>query len=81
MATAKKKTTPARKAATAVAQKPRTDYKAGTRVKVTRRDGSESKGFVDRVETKSTGSFVHVNIGSKTEPVMIAARPVNVRGY
>jgi primosomal protein N' len=78
-----KKAVPVKKPATAIKQapKPRTDYKPGTRVKVKRRSGDEVKGFVTHVETKLTGAFVHVNIGTKQVPIMLAARPVTVRGF
>lgn len=60
---------------------PRTNYKPGARVKVERRTGRISKGFVVRVETKQTGSFIVINIGRKDEPMIISARPVKVRGF
>lgn len=60
----------------------RIDYKAGTRVKVTRRgQDAPSKGFVTRVFAGKTGHFVEVNIGTKVKPEMIQARPAMVRGF
>ena len=69
------------KAKAKVAAAPRIDYKAGARVKVQRRTGTESKGIVTEVITKQTGAFICVNIGRKDEPNIIKARPVTVRGY
>ncbi len=60
---------------------PRSDYKAGARVKVKRRTGVESKGIVTEVVQTLTGPFIYVNIGRKDEPNVIKARPVTVRGY
>lgn len=82
MATTKKtpvKTTkPAAKKA--AAPKPRSDYKPGARVKVTRKN-SEAKGFVTGIKTTPTGPFIQVNVGTKAVPIMIEARPAKVRGY
>ncbi len=65
-----------------VAAAHRVDYKAGARVKVTRRNQEEpSKGFVTRVFTKKTGPFIEVNIGTKAEPNLIQARPAKVKGF
>lgn len=81
-----KKTTPAKKAPAkkavfAAKALYRVDYKPGARVKVTRRDGSESKGFVDSIKSTPTGHFIAVNIGSKAAPEIIEARPAKVRGF
>lgn len=72
----------AKKTATA---KPRSDYKPGARVKVTRRSRSEGekefKGFVTSVKSTPTGPFIEVNIGTKQVPILIEARPAKVRGF
>jgi hypothetical protein len=73
---------------TATIAKPRIDYKVGTRVKVTRRNGV-SKGFVaplhDNPNTclrlTPTGPFISVNVGSTKEPDVREFRPVAVKGY
>jgi hypothetical protein len=83
MATSKKTTskkTPAKKVVKPAA-KPRSDYKAGARVKVKRIDGKEYGGFVTRVKKTQTGAFIVVNIGTKQVPIVIEARPAKVRGY
>ena len=88
MATTKKTASaaPAKKsAAKKAAPKPRSDYKPGARVKVTRRSRSggetEFKGFVTSVKTTNTGPFIGVNIGTKQVPILIEARPAKVRGF
>jgi hypothetical protein len=58
----------------------RTDYKPGTRVKVTRRTG-EFKGFVTGHKDTPTGRFLIVNIGTKQVPIIHEARPAKVRGF
>lgn len=76
----------------APAVKHRVDYKIGTRVKITRRDGSEAKGYTvddpDRsspsatcVRETPTGHFIVVNIGDKKNPEIVVMRPAKVRGY
>jgi hypothetical protein len=83
------KKTPTKKPA-AKAAVSRTDYKVGTRVKVKRRDDTESSGYTAQVphikketcvETKATGSFIYVNIGDKKNPLIKGFRPARVRGY
>jgi hypothetical protein len=67
------------------APKPRSDYKPGARVKVTRRSRSEGekefKGFVTSVKATPTGPFIGINIGTKQVPILIEARPAKVRGF
>ncbi len=58
----------------------RTDYKPGTRVKVTRRTG-EFKGFVTGHKDTPTGRFISINIGTKQVPIIHEARPAKVRGF
>lgn len=68
--------------------KPRTDYKIGTRVKVTRKNGL-SKGYTAPlhddpskcVRHTSTGAFVSVNVGTPKEPDVREFRPAAVKGY
>lgn len=59
----------------------RTDYKAGARVKVTRRAGDPVPGRVTEVIKKQTGHFIGVDIGTKAAPNVMWARPSKVRGY
>ena len=59
----------------------RTDYKAGARVKVTRRVGDAVPGRVTEVITKKTGAFIGVDIGTKAAPNVMWARPSKVKGY
>ncbi len=59
---------------------PRTDYKAGTRVKVTIR-GAEQTGRVTGVNETTTGKFIQVNVGDAKNPVIKQFRPAAVRGY
>lgn len=70
----KKTTTPAQ---------PKTDYKAGARVKIAANGAhtKEYKGYVERVEIKKTGAFVYVNIGDKKNPVIKGFRALRVKGY
>lgn len=77
--TTTKKTTPAKKAPAKPAH--RIDYKAGARVKVTRRSGEAVPGRVTEVIKKQTGHFVGVDIGTKAAPSVIWARPSKVKGY
>ena len=61
------------------------NYKAGDRVKVTKRDDTIEKGRVVRIEHKHTGAFivVKINTGTEKEPVYreISARPAKVKGF
>lgn len=70
---ATKKTPPA------APKKPRSDYKAGTRVKVILRNGSETTGRVASIKTTPTGPFIAVTIAGMDKPY--DARPAKVRGY
>ncbi len=80
-----KKAVPAKKAPAkktkAVIANWRTDYKAGARVKVTRRSGDPVPGRVTEVIKKQTGHFIGVDIGTKAAPNVMWARPSKVRGY
>lgn len=76
----KKATPAAKKPAKPAAPAHRIDYKAGARVKVQRKNG-EFKGFVTKVFTKKTGTFIEVNIGTKQVPILHQARPAAVRGF
>lgn len=58
---------------------PRTDYKAGARVKVIRRTGEEVAGRFDSVITTPTGPFLRIKIAGAEKPY--DARPAKVRGY
>ncbi len=59
----------------------RTDYKAGTRVKVKTRSGDTITGRVVEVFTKQTGPFVKVNVGDSKKPLLKDYRPAVVKGY
>lgn len=62
--------------------KPKSDYKAGARVKILAIGrGKEYKGFVTKVYQTPTGPFISVNIGDKKNPVIKDFRPARVRGY
>lgn len=62
--------------------KPKSDYKAGARVKTLAIGrGKEYKGFVTKVYQTPTGPFISVNIGDKKNPVIKDFRPARVRGY
>lgn len=74
------KKTPAKKTPAKKTPEIRIDYKPGTRVKVTRRNG-EFKGFVTGHKDTPTGRFIAINIGTKQVPIIHEARPVKVRGY
>lgn len=75
------KKAPAKKTKPASKVEHRSDYKPGTRVKVTRRDNTESKGFVTKVFKTPTGPFIRVNIGTKDVVIEKDFRPAKVRGY
>lgn len=83
MATTKK--TPATKKPVAkkaaVAPKPRSDYKPGTRVKVTLKNGTTVASRVMSVMKTATGPFVVCNIGTTQLPRAYAARPAKVKGF
>ena len=70
--TVSKKTAPA---------KPRSDYAKGARVKITRRDGTEVRTRVIRVETKTTGAFIFADVGTKDKPDIKGFRPAVVKGF
>lgn len=60
----------------------RTDYKVGTRVKYSSRNGAEVAGrTTGEKKDTPTGPFIEVNIGDKKAPVMKWARPAQLRGY
>ena len=61
--------------------RPRSDYKPDARVKGYRKDGTMVKGFVTKVTHTKTGPFIHVNVATKSYPVILQFRPVHVRGY
>jgi len=69
-----KKTAPAKK----VPAKPRADYKAGTRVKVTLRNGTEDTGRVTGIKTTPTGPFIQCNLKATGD---YEARPAKVKAY
>ncbi len=82
MATAKKtapKKLPAKKPV--VAAKPRSDYKAGARVKVTLKNGITIASRVMSVKQTPTGPFVVCNIGTTQLPRPYEARPAKVKGF
>ena len=82
MATTKKtapKKTPAKKPAAAA--KPRSDYKPGTRVKVTLKNGITIASRVMSVRQTATGPFVVCNIGTTQLPRAYEARPAKVKGF
>lgn len=74
------KKTAAKKAAP-VAAKPRSDYKAGTRIKIARRNGEEVRSRVEYVEVKATGPFIFANIGTKDKPNVRGFRPAVVKAF
>lgn len=63
------------------AAKPRSDYKPGTRVKVTLKNGTTVASRVMSVEMTATGPFVVCNIGTTQLPRAYAARPAKVKGF
>ncbi len=82
MATAKKtapKKLPAKKPV--VTAKPRSDYKAGARVKVTLKNGITIASRVMSVKQTPTGPFVVCNIGTTQLPRPYEARPAKVKGF
>lgn len=82
MATAKK-TAPKKIAAKkpVVAAKPRSDYKAGARVKVTLKNGTTVASRVMSVRQTLTGPFIVCNIGTTQLPRAYEARPAMVKGF
>lgn len=82
MATTKK--TPAAKKIAAkkpVMAKPRSDYKPGTRVKVTLKNGTTVASRVMSVRQTLTGPFIVCNIGTTQLPRAYEARPAMVKGF
>ena len=82
MATTKKTPAPKKIAAKKpVVAKPRSDYKPGTRVKVTLKNGTTVASRVMSVEMTATGPFVVCDIGTTQLPRAYAARPAKVKGF